>query len=271
MRVVKAFAREDRQLERFRGQRRPRLRPGDGLHAPAGLLQPVHRLPAPARAGGDPVLRRAPGHRRAPDASASSAPSTPTCSCCCRRCARSASRSAWPSARPPPAPASIQILDREPRIVSAARTRRRCRPARATSSCATSRCSYEGAHRARRCDDVDARRRRPGTTVALVGATGSGKTTLVQLLPRLYDVTAGAVLVDGADVRDVDVASLRRAIAVVDDDPFLFSATRGREHRLRARRRDARGDRARRAARAGPRLHRARCPTATTRASASAG
>jgi ABC-type multidrug transport system fused ATPase/permease subunit len=64
-----------------------------------------------------------------------------------------------------------------------------------------------------------------GTTVALVGATGSGKTTLVQLLPRLYDPTAGSVAIDGADVRRVDLASLRGAIAVVDDDPFLFSAT----------------------------------------------
>src|SRR3954454_24708169 len=64
-----------------------------------------------------------------------------------------------------------------------------------------------------------------GTTVALVGATGSGKTTLVQLLPRLYDVTSGAVLVDGADVREVDVGALREAIAIVDDNPFLFSAT----------------------------------------------
>jgi ATP-binding cassette subfamily B protein len=61
--------------------------------------------------------------------------------------------------------------------------------------------------------------------VALVGATGSGKTTLVQLLGRLYDVTEGAVLIDGADVREIDLASLRREIAVVDDDPFLFSAT----------------------------------------------
>jgi ATP-binding cassette subfamily B protein len=64
-----------------------------------------------------------------------------------------------------------------------------------------------------------------GTTVALVGATGSGKTTLVALLPRLYDVTEGAVTIDGADVREVDLPSLRRAISVVDDDPFLFSAT----------------------------------------------
>jgi ABC-type multidrug transport system fused ATPase/permease subunit len=64
-----------------------------------------------------------------------------------------------------------------------------------------------------------------GTTVALVGATGAGKSTLVQLLPRLYDPTRGRVLIDGADVRGVEMASLRRAIAVVDDDPFLFSDT----------------------------------------------
>ena len=64
-----------------------------------------------------------------------------------------------------------------------------------------------------------------GTTVALVGATGSGKTTLVQLLARLYDVGAGSVRIDGADVREVDLPSLRSAISVVDDDPFLFSAT----------------------------------------------
>jgi ATP-binding cassette subfamily B protein len=64
-----------------------------------------------------------------------------------------------------------------------------------------------------------------GRTVALVGAMGSGKTSLVSLLPRLYDVTAGSVTIDGADVRDVDLVSLRREIAVVTDDPFLFSAT----------------------------------------------
>jgi ABC-type multidrug transport system fused ATPase/permease subunit len=65
----------------------------------------------------------------------------------------------------------------------------------------------------------------PGSTVALVGATGSGKTTLVQLLPRLFDPQRGAVLIDGADVRTLDVVSLRAEIAVVDDDPFLFSDT----------------------------------------------
>ena len=64
-----------------------------------------------------------------------------------------------------------------------------------------------------------------GTTVALVGATGSGKSTLVQLLGRLYDPTSGSVRIDGADVRDVDTRSLRSEIAVVDDDPFLFSAS----------------------------------------------
>jgi ATP-binding cassette subfamily B protein len=64
-----------------------------------------------------------------------------------------------------------------------------------------------------------------GETVALVGAMGSGKTTLVSLLPRLYDVTAGSVAIDGADVRSVDPMSLRHQVAVVTDDPFLFSAT----------------------------------------------
>jgi ABC-type multidrug transport system fused ATPase/permease subunit len=64
-----------------------------------------------------------------------------------------------------------------------------------------------------------------GQTVALVGAMGSGKSVLVSLLPRLYDVTTGSVTIDGADVRSVDVQDLRQQIAIVDDNPFLFSAT----------------------------------------------
>jgi ATP-binding cassette, subfamily B, bacterial len=64
----------------------------------------------------------------------------------------------------------------------------------------------------------------PGTTVALIGHTGSGKTTLASLVPRFYDVTAGRLTIDGADVRDVKLQSLRREIGIVSQDPFLFSA-----------------------------------------------
>ena len=65
----------------------------------------------------------------------------------------------------------------------------------------------------------------PGTRIALIGRTGSGKTTLAALVPRFYDVTAGRVLVDGVDVRDLERRSLRRAIGVISQDPFLFSAS----------------------------------------------
>jgi ATP-binding cassette subfamily B protein len=63
----------------------------------------------------------------------------------------------------------------------------------------------------------------PGQTVAIVGQTGSGKTSLTRLINRTFDVQAGAVLVDGVDVRDWDLESLRRQIAVIEQDPFLFS------------------------------------------------
>jgi ATP-binding cassette subfamily B protein len=64
----------------------------------------------------------------------------------------------------------------------------------------------------------------PGTTVAVIGHTGSGKTTLASLVPRFYDVSAGAVELDGVDVRDIRLRSLRSAIGIVTQDPFLFSA-----------------------------------------------
>jgi ATP-binding cassette, subfamily B, bacterial len=63
---------------------------------------------------------------------------------------------------------------------------------------------------------------RPGETVALVGASGAGKSTTIALLPRLYDVTSGAVRIDGHDVRDLTLTSLRAAIGVVSQDPHLF-------------------------------------------------
>ena len=65
----------------------------------------------------------------------------------------------------------------------------------------------------------------PGQTVAVGGPTGSGKSTLVTLIPRIYDVTSGRVLVDGVDVRDLDSGELRSLIGMVPQDPFLFSAT----------------------------------------------
>jgi ABC-type multidrug transport system fused ATPase/permease subunit len=65
----------------------------------------------------------------------------------------------------------------------------------------------------------------PGKVVALIGHTGSGKTTLASLVPRFYDVQTGNVAIDGQDVRTVTLASLRREIGVIAQDPFLFSAT----------------------------------------------
>jgi ATP-binding cassette subfamily B protein len=64
---------------------------------------------------------------------------------------------------------------------------------------------------------------RPGETVALVGRTGSGKSTVARLIPRFYDVTAGALCIDGRDVRGLTIESLRSHIGMVTDEPFLFS------------------------------------------------
>jgi ATP-binding cassette subfamily B protein len=65
----------------------------------------------------------------------------------------------------------------------------------------------------------------PGRTIALIGHTGSGKTTLTSLVPRFYDVSSGRLTIDGADVRDVELSSLRREIGVISQDTFLFSTT----------------------------------------------
>ena len=65
----------------------------------------------------------------------------------------------------------------------------------------------------------------PGETIAIVGPTGAGKTTIINLIPRFYDVTGGAVLIDGLDVRYVATESLRRQIGIVLQDTFLFSTT----------------------------------------------
>jgi ATP-binding cassette subfamily B protein len=72
----------------------------------------------------------------------------------------------------------------------------------------------------------------PGTSVAIVGATGAGKTSIISLLSRFYDVQQGAILVDGVDVREVRQSELRRHIGVVLQDPVLFSGTIARNIRL---------------------------------------
>ncbi|PTT65619.1 ABC transporter ATP-binding protein [Arthrobacter sp. HMWF013] len=66
---------------------------------------------------------------------------------------------------------------------------------------------------------------RPGETMALVGITGSGKSALIQLVPRLYDVTAGSITIDGVDLREFDVEQLRRLVAVAFEDTTLFSSS----------------------------------------------
>ena len=109
-----------------------------------------------------------------------------------------------------------------------------------------------------------------GQTVALIGPTGCGKTTLTTLIPRFYDVDRGRVLLDGVDVRDLTLESLRAQIGIVAQDTFLFSTTVAeniaygapRQRRSRSSRRRC----AHRRTSSSP-----TCPTATTPGSASAG
>ena len=115
----------------------------------------------------------------------------------------------------------FEVLDREPRISSPAGALPVPEgPGRVELRAVT--LSYDGVTEA--LEDVELEVE-PGTTVALVGPTGSGKTSLVALLARLYDPSRGEVLLDGADIREVDLVSLRSQIAFVADDSFLFSAT----------------------------------------------
>ncbi len=115
----------------------------------------------------------------------------------------------------------FEILDRTPRLRSP-RNARPLPPGGGRVELRDVAFGYDGGLPVLRGIDLEVE---AGRTVALVGGTGSGKTTLVALIPRLYDVQAGRVLVDGADVRTVSLDSLRREIALVSDDAFLFSAT----------------------------------------------
>ncbi len=115
----------------------------------------------------------------------------------------------------------FEILDREPRLTAPPEPEELPAGGGRVQFRGVSFAYADGAPVLRGIDlDVEA-----GRTIALVGGTGSGKTTLVSLIPRLYDVSEGAVLVDGTDVREVDPKALRDEIALVSDDAFLFSAS----------------------------------------------
>ena len=115
----------------------------------------------------------------------------------------------------------FEIIDREPAIQSprrpaAARRRRRCRAARRLPAL------RDGTADAA---DIDLERSRPGRRWRWSAPSGAGKTSLVGLIARLYDPSEGALLVDGADIREIDVDSLRSEVAFVADDSFLFTAS----------------------------------------------
>jgi len=82
--------------------------------------------------------------------------------------------------------------------------------------------SYDGKNMVLSGIDLDVR---SGQTVAILGATGSGKSSIINLIPRFYDVSRGAIKLDGVDIRDVTIKSLRRHIGIVRQDPFIFSTT----------------------------------------------
>ena len=110
---------------------------------------------------------------------------------------------------------------------------------------------------------------RPGETVALVGSSGSGKTSLVNLIPRFYEPTAGRLFIDGHDVTTLTLASLRAQIALVSQDVLLFDDTIAANIAYGAMSRHAaRGHRARGGGGARARVHPRACRRASTRRSA---
>ena len=141
-----------------------------------------------------------------------------------------------------------QILREQPDHRRAARRRCAWPPCAARSSSAASSMDYRQRPRARRHRPAHSGRRHAWRWWAI---PGRGKSTLVSLVPRLFDPTAGAVLLDGIDLRELDPAELRRQIGFVPQETFLFSATIAGEHRLR------RGRRHRRSRSAAPRKSRA--------------
>ena len=82
--------------------------------------------------------------------------------------------------------------------------------------------SYDGENMVLKDIDLDVK---PGETIAILGATGSGKSSIINLIPRFYDVTRGSIKLDGMDIRGLKIKSLREQIGIVRQDPFIFSTT----------------------------------------------
>ena len=117
------------------------------------------------------------------------------------------------------------------------------------------------------CCAASPSRRSPGEITAIVGSTGSGKSTLINLIPRFYDVTGGRVLVDGVDVREMRREDLWRKIGFIPQRAFLFTGTVASNLRYGDERRHRRGAVARARGRAGQRRSSPRCPSSSRRPS----
>jgi ATP-binding cassette, subfamily B, bacterial len=115
----------------------------------------------------------------------------------------------------------LEVLDQEPAVTSQVGALP-LREVRGRVRLEAVRFAYAGGPEVLRGVDLEVE---PGEVVAIVGRSGSGKSTLAHLLQRLYDVDHGQVLLDGHDVRDLDLSQLRRVVGVVGEEPFLFSGT----------------------------------------------
>ena len=143
-----------------------------------------------------------------------------------------------------------EVLDTEPSVVPPADAGHRARPATASWSSRDVEFTYPGAEEPVLRDLSFTAR--PGETTAIIGSTGAGKTTLVNLVPRLFDVTAGEVRVDGVDVRELEPELLWSRIGLVPQKAYLFTGTVAQQPALRQARRHRRGDVAGARDRAGP-------------------
>ena len=134
---------------------------------------------------------------------------------------------------------AFSLLDEVPDVVERPHARRLARASGAVSLQRSLPSAYRENHPVLRSVSFEVD---PGTRVGISGKTGAGKTTLMSLLTRFYDPTAGQILLDGVDLRDYRIADLRNQFAIVLQEPVLFSAT-FREHSLRQPWRQRGGDR----------------------------